>query len=134
MKNRCELLIVDDDISDEMLIRAAIKRLALEVEITTARTAEEGIQKSSQLSSGIVVLDHSLPGMDGYEACQKMKANNDHLKIIICSGAVDSVGAAKAQAAGADDYCLKTADYKILMNAIQNLIPLKNPNKEIPLK
>ena len=126
MKNRFKLLIVDDDLSDQMLIQKAIEKAGFNVEVTTARSGEEGLQKVSALNpEAIVVLDHSLPGMDGFEVCKKIKAVDDHLKVIICTGAINSVGEDQAKNAKADDYCLKTSDYQALVNAIHNLLQVK---------
>ena len=60
--------------------------------------------------------------MNGFETCRKIKEIDRNFKIIICTGVVDAVDAAKARAFGADDYCVKTADYMGLINAIKKLI------------
>ena len=63
-----------------------------------------------------------MPGMDGYEICKKIKAMDERVKVIICTGIVDAVDAAKARASGADDYCVKTVDYEPLIMAIKNIL------------
>ncbi len=122
MNQPTKLLIIDDDAIDQRLIRESIKSSGFEVEIMVAFSGEEGIKKVNDLKPDvIIVLDTILPGMNGFEACKKIKEIDKNFRIIICTGVVDAVDAAKARAVGADDYCVKTADYLTLINAIKKL-------------
>jgi len=123
MDQATRLLIIDDDASDQKLIQESIKKVGFDVEITVAFSGEEGIKKVNDLRPKvIIVLDTVLPGMSGFETCRKIKEIDKDLKIIICTGVVDAVDVAKARAFGADDYCVKTADFLPLVNAIKRLL------------
>ena len=123
MSRPTRLLIVDDDAIDQKLIQESIKKDGLEAEVIVAFSGEEGIKKINDLKPNvIIVLDTVLPGMNGFETCKKIKEMDKNFKIIICTGVVDAVDAAKARAVGADDYCVKTADYMSLINAIKKFI------------
>ena len=123
MDQPAKLLIIDDDAIDQKLIRESIKKSGFDAEITVAFSGEDGIKKVNDLKPNvIIVLDTVLPGMNGFETCKKIKETDRGLKIIICTGVIDAVDAAKARAVGADDYCVKTADYMGLINAIKKLI------------
>lgn len=123
MNQSARLLIIDDDAIDQKLIRESIKKSGFEVEIIVAFSGEDGIKKVNDLKPNvIIVLDTVLPGMNGFETCKKIKEIDKDFKIIICTGVIDAVDAAKARAVGADDYCVKTADYLGLINAIRKLI------------
>jgi len=125
MSQATKLLIIDDDPIDQKLIQESIKRVGFEIEVIAAFSGEEGIRKVNDLKPNvIIVLDTMLPGMHGFEACRKIKEIDKNFKIIICTGVVDAVDAAKARASGADDYCVKTADFSNLIDAIKNLIGL----------
>ena len=118
-----KILIIDDDRGDQKLIQKAINNADLDVEIDIAGNSEEAIKKTDNLKpNDVVVLDTVLPGVDGFQICKKIKAINENLKVIICTGVVDAVDAARARAAGADDYCVKTADYEPLIEAVKLLI------------
>ena len=52
----------------------------------------------------------------------KMREIDQEVKIIICTGVIDAVDAGRARASGADDYCVKTADYDALVATIKNLL------------
>jgi len=123
MDHLTKLLIIDDDPEDQKLMHDAIQKSGLEINIHLACNGEEGIKKANELKpQDIVVLDTILPGIDGFETCKIIKDLEKKLKIIICTGRVDEVDAGKAMAAGADDYCVKTADSRPLIHAIRNLI------------
>jgi len=123
MDQPTRLLIIDDDAVDQKLIQESIKKVGIEVEIIVAFSGEEGVKKVNDLKPEvIIVLDTVLPGMNGFETCRKIKEIDKNLRIIICTGVVDAVDVAKARAFGADDYCVKTADFLPLVNAIRKLI------------
>jgi len=123
MSQSTRLLIIDDDAADQKLIRESIEKIGFEAEIILAFSGEEGIKKVNDLKPNvIIVLDTVLPGMNGFETCKKIKELDKDFKIIICTGIVDAVDAAKARAVGADDYCVKTADFMGLIHAIKKLI------------
>ncbi|MBI3252740.1 MAG: response regulator [Candidatus Omnitrophica bacterium] len=123
MRNRPKVLIIDDSEADRILLHEAIKKAGLEVEVQTARSGEEGVKKANELRpEAIIVLDTLMPGMNGFEACKKIKEMDQDSKVILCTGVVDAVDAAKARAAGADDYCVKTDDYEAVVGAIKSLI------------
>ena len=120
MKNTPKLLIVDDDEGDRTLMKKAIEDAGFDLDLYVANSGEEGLKKAEELKPGvIVVLDTSLPGMDGFETCKRIKAIDKNLKVIICTGLIDVVDAGKARAAGADDYCMKTSDFDALVASLR---------------
>ncbi len=121
MIEKLKLLIIDDDQSDHMLMQRAMKQAGFEFEITTVFTGEEGMQKVEMLKPHIIILDCSMPGMDGFEVCRKIKEFDSHLKIVICTGVVDTYILSKAKISGADACCFKTPDYKDLMKTLEKL-------------
>ncbi len=70
----------------------------------------------------MVVLDTILAGITGFEICRKIREIDRDIKVIICTGMIDAVDAGKARVSGADDYCVKTADYDALVATIRNLL------------
>ena len=122
MGQKIKLLIVDDDRGDRRLMEAAAQNAGLDVEIHTAESGEKGIAMIEGLKPGVVILDTLMPGLDGFQTCKKIKEQDERVKVIICTGIVDAVDAGKARAVGADDYCVKTADYAPLIGAIKQLI------------
>ncbi len=69
---------------------------------------------------GIVLLDIMIPGMDGYQVCQQMRAEPEleDTKIILISGKQALKDRLKGYEAGADDYLKKPFDKKELLAKI----------------
>ena len=118
-----KILIIDDDQEDRMLMQKAVQKAGMDVEIHTAENGEQGLQMVDGLKPELVViLDTVMPGLNGFQTCKKIKEVNGNVKVIICTGVVDAVDAARARAAGADDYCVKTENYSPLMAALKQLM------------
>jgi DNA-binding response OmpR family regulator len=118
-----KLLIIDDDEGDRRLIYDVLRNADFNMDISMAEDGEKGLQKAKELKSGMIVItDTRMPGMDGFETCKKIKETVTGAMVIICTGVVDAVDAAKARDAGADDYCVKTSDGGPLINSIRNLM------------
>ena len=64
-----------------------------------------------------------LPVMDGFEVCERIKANKDlGTKVMVITGKIDAIDAPRAREAGADDYIVKTSDLSIMINEIRKLL------------
>ena len=123
MSPKQNFLIVDDSQGDRLLIEEALTNMGSDIKIHATEDGKEVFKIVDQLKPDlIVILDTLMPGMDGYEICKKIKAMDERVKVIICTGIVDAVDAAKARASGADDYCVKTVDYEPLIMAIKNIL------------
>ncbi len=111
-----KILLVEDNEGDQMLIKEALEENGLDCELFITTSGEDGLSKATALKPDIVITDTNLPGMDGFETCQKIKeACGDCVKIIVMTGVVDAVNAGKARDMGADEYCVKTSDCQPLL-------------------
>jgi len=117
-----KILVIDDNEQDRMIIKRFLKKAGYE-DITTAESGEEGIEKAAKESPDLVITDTMLPGLNGFEVCQKIREahGTDTPKIIIMTGMIDAVDAVKARKMGADDYCVKTADFAPMIEAVKKL-------------
>jgi DNA-binding response OmpR family regulator len=76
-----KILIVDDDI---MLVGMLERILQTQpYEISTAYNGEDALRQASQLKPDLIVLDLMMPGMDGYEVCQRLKENPETAAIAV---------------------------------------------------
>jgi len=114
------ILIVDDDAD----VREAFGGMLAErgYEISEAANGQEAFNKTQKEKPDIVLLDTILPYVDGNEICRQIKnAEGLNSKVIMYTGKVDAVDAAKAREAGADDYVVKTSSFSLLLEAIKKL-------------
>lgn len=101
------ILIIDDD--SELL--AALKDLleAYDYSVVTATDGAAGILKLNSFKPNLILLDISMPGMDGMEVLAKLKSNPDTspIPVVMLTAIADTNTLWKAQEMGAVDYIVK---------------------------
>ncbi|MBX3191675.1 MAG: response regulator [Labilithrix sp.] len=77
--------------------------------VAEAVNGEEAVERTGEILPSIVVMDLSLPVMDGWEATRRIKANpkTKDIVIIALTGHADAAHAKKARDAGCDDFIAK---------------------------
>lgn len=98
------ILTVDDDPKILKILQHTLGKEGFEV--ITASSGEEALQKARQSPPDLVVLDLMMPGMDGFETYQKLKAQRE-VPIIILSARTDEVDRVVGFRMGVDDYQTK---------------------------
>lgn len=113
-----DVLIVDDAEDFRELLRLCLARNARINVVGEATNGEEALTEAAARHTDVVILDLSMPVMDGLEAAPLIKQENPGVKILVLSGFRASDLAAKAVAAGADAYVEKLAVFTELESAI----------------
>ena len=118
-----KILLIDDSPQDRKIIARFLNKDGYQ-DVETAETGEEGVDKAGKINPDLVITDTVMPGINGFEVCQKIRNAHgpDRPKIIVITGQIDAVDAVKAKKVGADDYCAKTSDFAPLMEAVKKLI------------
>ena len=114
------LIVEDNEMNRDMLSRRLIKK---GFEIIIAVDGEEGVKKTFSEKPDLILMDMSLPVMDGWEATKKLKSNSDTSKIPIIALTAHAMAQdkEKALAAGCDEYDTKPIDLNRLLNKISSL-------------
>ncbi len=74
-----KILIIQDSPSINKVLQARLAKEGLTSD--AVETAEEGLEKARQGGYVLILLDISLPGMDGFQACKALKSD-EHTKVI----------------------------------------------------
>ena len=98
------LLVVDDDDGIRMSLRLALEDRGFEVH--EAPDAESALEQLAAVKPDAVILDVMLPGIDGLEACRRVRRVSD-VPVIMVSARTDSHDIVAGLEAGADDYVRK---------------------------
>ena len=114
------LIVEDNEMNRDMLSRRLIKK---GFEIIIAVDGEEGVKKTLSEKPDLILMDMSLPVMDGWEATKKLKSNPDTSKIPIIALTAHAMAQdkEKALAAGCDEYDTKPIDLNRLLSKISSL-------------
>ena len=115
------LLVEDNEMNRDMLTRR-LERKGYEVVI--AVDGQAGIDMASSTTPDIILMDLSLPVIDGWEATRKIKADpaTQSIPVIALTAHAMAGDEQKALQAGCDDYDTKPIDLKRLLGKIENLL------------
>ncbi len=104
-----KILIVDDDVTILRLLR---RLLGQEYALAEATSAEQALAMLARTAPDMVMLDIMLPGIDGYEACRRIRSSpgGRAIQVLMISARSSRGEQVRAYAAGADDYVVKPFD------------------------
>jgi two-component system, cell cycle response regulator DivK len=113
------ILIVEDiDLNIDLLTQI----LEQDYEILVARDGAQGIMLVEQKKPDLILMDISLPIMDGYTAANRIRKSFPYLPIIGLSAHAMAGDAEKAIAAGCNAYLTKPIDEELLNKKIKELL------------
>jgi len=115
------LLVEDNEMNRDMLMRR-LERKGFEVVI--AIDGKAGIDMAASSNPDIILMDLSLPVIDGWEATRQIKANpaTQPIPVIALTAHAMADDEQKALEAGCDNYDTKPIDLKRLLGKIDNLL------------
>lgn len=115
------LLVEDNELNRDMLSRR-LNRLGYDVVVAADGAA--GVERAAEYQPDIVLMDMSLPVMDGWEATRQLKTGEKTatIPVIGLSAHAMSGDAEKAIQAGCDDYDTKPVDFNRLVGKILKLV------------
>ena len=98
------ILVIDDDLSIRRLLRSSLRERGYRVSV--AASGEEGLDLAASDPAAVVILDLSLPDMDGVEVCRQLRSWNN-VPILVLSARDQEMEKVRALDLGADDYLTK---------------------------
>jgi CheY-like chemotaxis protein len=116
------LLVEDNEMNRDMLSRR-LERKGFEVLL--AVDGQEGVELAASQAPDLVLMDMSLPVLDGWEATRRLKANpaTSGIPVIALTAHAMSSDRSKALAAGCDEYETKPIELPRLLDKIAALLP-----------
>ncbi|HYK05097.1 MAG TPA: HD domain-containing phosphohydrolase [Thermoanaerobaculia bacterium] len=131
VSERDVVLAVDDNEQNLQLLEEYLFDWGYEVVL--ARDGAEAVELYPRCNPSIIVLDVMMPNMDGYEACQLIKASpaGRTIPILMLTALTGSSEKIRALEAGADDFLNKPINREELRTRIRSLIRIRNLRKEL---
>lgn len=119
------LLVEDNEVNRDMLSRRLIRH-GFEIEI--AIDGAQGIAMAHSIAPDLVLMDMSLPVIDGWEATRRLKASVDTRQIPVIALTAHAMGGDRERclAAGCDEYDTKPIEFSRLLAKIQALLNAAN--------
>ena len=115
------LLVEDNEMNRDMLSRRLERR---GYEVICAVDGEEGVARAKDDAPDVVVMDLSLPGIDGWEATRQLKAAEETRAIPVLALTAHAMAGDRERAleAGCDDFDTKPVDLPRLVDKIEALL------------
>jgi two-component system nitrogen regulation response regulator NtrX len=130
MKSR--ILVIDDEAEIRRSVRMILEYEGYEV--LEASSGPEGVAMAERESPDLVFLDIKMPGMDGLDALQRIKASSETLPVVIISGHGTVSTAVEATKAGAFDFIEKPLASERVLVTIRNALDqtrLRDENRSL---
>jgi two-component system, OmpR family, phosphate regulon response regulator OmpR len=125
------LFVVEDDTAMRDMLSSYLEKQGLA--ITAMPSAEDLMRRIHRLRPDLVVLDVSLPGMSGLEACQKLRADGDRVPIILLTARSEEIDRVLGLEMGADDYLSKPFSARELLARIRAVLRRVGTTPGVPI-
>jgi two-component system, OmpR family, KDP operon response regulator KdpE len=115
-----KVLVVDDEAALRKVIRASLAASGFDVQ--EAGTGKEALQAFEQNAFDLVLLDVSMPGMSGVEACREIRQMAPRTGIVMVTVRDGEEDKVRALEAGADDYVTKPFQFRELIARLRAVL------------
>jgi putative two-component system response regulator len=120
------VLVVDDQPENLDLLTEMLEGEGYEVE--TARDGLEAVSRALHSPPDVILMDVSMPGLNGVEACRRLK-NDERTRlvpIVLVTGLQAREDRLAGVAAGCDDFLTKPVDSELLLARVRNMVRTKS--------
>jgi CheY-like chemotaxis protein len=115
------LLVEDNEMNRDMLSRRLQRK---GYTVVCAVDGQQAVDMATTESPALILMDMSLPVLDGWEATRRIKAQSPAIPIIALTAHAMEGDERKAREAGCDDYDTKPIELDRLLGKIQKLVPI----------
>lgn len=131
MNETTNILIVDDNSANRDTLEALLTSLGHELRF--AQSGEEALKKAIALPPDLILLDVNMPGMDGFEVCEKLRADSklSSVPIVITTSLDDKKSKMRGIEVGADDFITKPIDGMEIRARVKMILRLNRYRKSL---
>lgn len=115
------VLVVDDASFMRMMVKDILTKNGYEV-AGEAENGQKAIEKYNELSPDLVIMDITMPEVDGIEAVRRIRASDPEAKIVMCSAMGQQAMVIEAIQAGAKDFIVKPFQADRVLEAVKKVI------------
>lgn len=128
------ILVVDDIPANVKLLEARL--LAEYFDVLTAENGFQALDICNSTQVDLVLLDIMMPGMDGFEVCERLKASpkTAHIPVVMVTALDQPSDRVRGLKAGADDFLTKPVNDLQLISRVKSLMRLKTLSDELRVR
>ena len=129
-----QILVVDDVPANIKLLEAKLSNEYYDV--LTAKDGFEALKQVKEHKPDLILLDVMMPGMDGFEVCQKLKEDSEvsHIPVVMVTALSEKADRLKGLESGADDFLTKPINDMALFARVKSLVRIKQLMDEVRLR
>lgn len=122
------VLVVDDIEDNRFLYRTGFEKAGFRVD--EAEDGDAALAKVARVRPAAIVMDLTMPNLDGWTATQRIKENpaTKDILVIVVTGSSTPPEIERAWAAGADEICAKPCTATALVGLVRRLLETKTAN------
>ena len=126
-----KILIIDDDRTTRFALKKFLEKVGYLVDEVI--NGEQGVMYCERIQPDLIIIDALMPGMDGFETCEKIthQFSNHRIPIIMVTALDNEASINKAFNAGASDYISKPVNFALFKHRVQRLLSVKHAEKQI---
>jgi DNA-binding response OmpR family regulator len=126
------ILVIDDDPAVTSLLKRGLSYEGFAV--ATAKSGTEGLTTAREHPSDLVILDVMMPGLDGFEVLQRLRAADSQLPVLMLTGRDAPTDQVQGLESGADDYVVKPFTFDVLLARIHALLRRRQADRPAVLR
>jgi two-component system cell cycle response regulator len=128
------ILVVDDIPANVKLLEARL--LAEYFDVLTAADGHEALAICDRNQVDLILLDIMMPGIDGFEVCERLKANpkTAHIPVVMVTALDQPADRVRGLKVGADDFLTKPVNDLQLISRVKSLLRLKTLSDELRMR
>jgi len=128
------ILVVDDVPANVKLLE--VRLLAEYFDVLTAEDGFKALSICDSTQVDLILLDIMMPGMDGFEVCERLKANprTAHIPVVMVTALDQPSDRVRGLKAGADDFLTKPVNDLQLISRVKSLLRLKTLSDELRIR
>ncbi|MCT4606732.1 MAG: response regulator [Marinisporobacter sp.] len=115
------ILVVDDAAFMRMMIKDVLTKYGFDV-LGEAENGAKAIEKYKELNPDLVIMDITMPEVDGIQAVKEIKKVNPNAKIVMCSAMGQQAMVIEAIQAGAGDFIVKPFQADRVVEAVKKVL------------
>jgi len=131
MEHESAILVVDDEAVGRQTLEALL--MTQGYDLAFASNGPEALEKAAELTPDLILLDVMMPGMDGFQVCQRLKTDQRwrHIPIILVTVLDSKEDLARGLDAGADDFLSKPVNGLELRARVRSMLRIKKQHDEL---
>jgi signal transduction histidine kinase len=130
-RSRPLILLVDDDEIQRLVGREYFESIGFDV--CDLASGYDCIQQAPQVRPDLVILDVIMPGIDGFEACRRIRSDPDlaHAPVLMATSLDDEGSIERAFEAGATDFLTKPINWPLLGHRVKFVLRMSQVEREL---